>query len=237
MNFWILKVQSEEFGKEIKSCRLQQNLKGYKLTNSALTYNLKHQIILPYKSSLTNLLVSEAHLRNFHAGPQLILCTLRRKYWILDARRYIRHYVHKCVVCFRQKAVTSKQIMGDLPRDRLIPSRPFSKTGIDYAGPFTLRTFNGRGAKTYKAYIAVFVCMVTRAIHLEVVTDMTTAAFLAAYRRFTSRRGHSTDIFSDNGTNLVGAKRELSELLSNMRSKKHNYTCALEMSANGTNWR
>lgn len=102
--------------------------------------------------------------------------------------------------------------MGDLPAHRVRTSRPFSKTGVDFCGPIFIREGRRRGTKHVKAYVAVFVCMTIKAVHLEVVSDLTTDAFLNAFKRFISRRGKPTDVFSDNDTNFVGANRELSEL-------------------------
>lgn len=99
--------------------------------------------------------------------------------------------------------------MGNLPPGRVTSARPFFRTGIDYAGPFKIRTTKGRGHKAHKEFIAVFVCLCTRATHLEVVSDYTTEAFLAAFHRFTARRGLCEAMFSDCGTNFVGANREL----------------------------
>lgn len=99
--------------------------------------------------------------------------------------------------------------MGSLPLSRLSPCRPFLRCGLDYAGPILCRTTKGRGHKAYKAYIALFICFVTRAIHLEVVSDLTTQAFLAAFRRFSAHRGIAAEMFSDNGTNFRGADKEL----------------------------
>ncbi len=95
--------------------------------------------------------------------------------------------------------------MAQLPEARVNQSLPFMHTGIDYAGPLQIRAYKGRGQKSYKGYIAVFVCLSTKAVHLEVVTDMTTDAFLAAFRRFMARRGSCLHVYSDNGTNFVGA--------------------------------
>lgn len=103
--------------------------------------------------------------------------------------------------------------MGQLPSTRVTPVlRPFINSGIDYAGPFHIKTWSRRAAKLYKAYIVLFVCQATSAIHLEIVTDYTAEAFLAAYRRFTSRRGICQTLTSDCGTNLKGADAELKRL-------------------------
>lgn len=105
-------------------------------------------------------------------------------------------------------------MMGDLPRMRVCPSsRPFLKAGVDYCGPFSIKEGGRRSKKTVKVYVAIFVCLSTKAVHMEIVSDLTLAAFLAALHRFVSRRGLVTDLFSDNGTNFTGANAELKALL------------------------
>lgn len=98
--------------------------------------------------------------------------------------------------------------MGDLPHYRIQQCEAFLRSGVDYAGPVNLRMNKGRGSKTLtKGYIALFVCMTTKA------SDLTTDAFLAAFRRFISRRGPCRELYSDHGTNFVGAKKELIKVL------------------------
>ena len=99
--------------------------------------------------------------------------------------------------------------MGNLPVYRVTGDYPFQNTGIDYAGPFQIRCSKGRGQKSYKGYICLFVCMATKAIHLEAVSDLSSDKFLEALRRFFARRGKSEHLYSDNGTNFVGAARIL----------------------------
>ena len=102
--------------------------------------------------------------------------------------------------------------MGDLPAVRLQPSRPFRRSGVDYAGPLMLRTTKGIGHKAYKGYIVVFVCLCTKAVHLEVVSNLTAISFIAAFRRFISRHGRCTEMLSDNATTFRGADWELRNL-------------------------
>lgn len=102
--------------------------------------------------------------------------------------------------------------MSNLPAVRVTPCRPFLKTGVDYASPILVRSARGRGKKSTKAFIAIFVCMVSRAAHLKVMSDYSTEAFLAAFKRFTARRGACLDIYSDCGTTFVGADVELRAL-------------------------
>lgn len=132
-------------------------------------------------------------------------------------------------------AKTSKQIMDNLPNVRLNVSRPFKHSGVDYAGPITIKASTARSALRSKGYICLFVCMVTKAIHLEAVTDLTTNAFLSAFRRFVSRRGACTDLYSDCGTNFVGASREL-QVLYHKAKKSLPEELLHSLSLNGTDW-
>lgn len=182
---------------------------GGRLHHSTLSYDERHPIILPPKAHFTKLLVDRYHRRTLHGGVQLMSSVLRRQYWIVNARNAIRHRIHRCIICFRQRAETSKQLMGSLPSARVRSTvRPFLHTGIDYCGPFDLRASKGRGLKSYKGYISVFVCLTVKAVHIECVDGLTTESFLAAFRRFVARRGLPSDIYSDNGTNFVGAANE-----------------------------
>ncbi|XP_071577540.1 uncharacterized protein [Temnothorax nylanderi] len=111
--------------------------------------------------------------------------------------------------------------MGDLPTDRVTPMRPFFICGVDFAGPITTLLNKGRGRKTIKSYIALFICFATKVIHLEAVSDLSTAAFLAALKRFIGRRGCPQKIYSDNATNFKGAQREINEIYSFVRQQIH----------------
>ena len=99
--------------------------------------------------------------------------------------------------------------MGSLPAARSTPSRPFTHTGLDYAGSFYFSTTSGRVHIAFKGYVVIFVCMAVKAVHIEIVSDYTTAAFLAAFTRFTALKGLCRFPYSDNGTNLQGANAEL----------------------------
>ncbi|XP_070151009.1 uncharacterized protein [Polyergus mexicanus] len=124
--------------------------------------------------------------------------------------------------------------MGQLPSSRITPSRPFLNTGVDYAGPLTLKTWRGRGAKCHKGWLAIFVCFSTSAVHLEAVTDYSTDEFIAAYRRLTGRRGICQTLFSDCGTNFQGADTSLKRLF-NAGSKEFSELAQL-LTHDGTTW-
>lgn len=96
--------------------------------------------------------------------------------------------------------------MGQLPIDRLTPSiRPFSYCGVDYCGPFHVAV----GRRREKRWVALFTCLTTRAVHIELAENLSTDAFIICLRNFVNRRGVPIRVRSDNGTNFVGAQREM----------------------------
>lgn len=185
---------------------------GGRLKRSALHENAKHPIVIPSGSRLATLLIECYHKKLLHAGPQLIATQLRQRFWITRARSSIRKITRQCVRCFRIKPPSCVvQPMSDLPATRVTEARPFAISGVDYCGPFYVKNSQRKSVPT-KAFVAVFVCFVTRAIHLELVSDLSTSAFLAALRRFVARRGLVTEMNSDNGTNFKGAFNQLRKL-------------------------
>lgn len=208
---------------------------GGRLHRASIDENMKHPILIPHKSHFTNLLIAEAHERTLHGGPQLMLNYLRSKYWILNAKTLVRQCVHKCVTCVRHSKQTHQQMMGQLPKARVSAQKPFQCSGVDYAGPISIRSSKGRGHHSTKGYICLFVCMSTRAIHLEAVSDMTSQSFLASFKRFVARRGRVLDLWSDNGTTFVGSAKELRQLFNAERSMVASEIADF-LSMNGTTW-
>ncbi|CAH2093312.1 unnamed protein product [Euphydryas editha] len=206
-----------------------------RIAQSDTCYDMKHPIIMPGNHHFTKVLIADAHAKTLHGGPQAMLNFLRTKYWILRARERVKKYFRDCTICRRYSTRKTTPIMGLLPEARLKPSKPFKSTGVDYCGPVLIRFSPGRGAKSYKGYICIFVCMVTRAVHLEAVTDMTAKGFIAAFRRFTARRGHCQDIYSDNGTNFVGADKQMREMFNSAKSSLPGEIAEL-LSLERTNW-
>lgn len=185
---------------------------GGRLRHADIPRECKCPILLPKSCVLTILLIRNLHVQHLHAGPLLVTSLLARHYWVLSSRSVIRHELFKCVVCTRQRASKPQPLMGDLPASRVCPSRPFSKVGVDYAGPFLIKEGKRRNASSVKCYLSIFVCMVVKAVHIEVVSDLSTATFLAAFQRFVSRRGIPSEVYSDCGTNFQGADKELRDL-------------------------
>ncbi|XP_042910459.1 uncharacterized protein [Parasteatoda tepidariorum] len=115
--------------------------------------------------------------------------------------------------------------MAQLPPSRVTPSRVFSKTGLDYAGPFFVKPRSGRGVRSVKMYICIFVCFATKAVHIEVVGNLTAESFIAALKRFVARRGKPNELFSDCGSNFVAANKEINRVVKSLQKEEsiHQY--------------
>ena len=209
---------------------------GGRLNLGKLQYDRKHPILLPKKHVLTSLIVGYEHKRNMHAGPQLLLAAVHQRYWIPGARDIVRRFVYQCVICRRHRADNLGQLMGSLPVDRVTPGRAFLNTGVDYTGPVLLKSGRGRGTRNEKAWIALFICLATKAIHIELVSALSTDAFLAAFKRFVARRGKPQAMYSDHGTNFVGANRELKELYQLLRSETHKHSVSVYSQKDDIEW-
>ncbi|XP_059223145.1 uncharacterized protein LOC131996956 [Stomoxys calcitrans] len=183
-----------------------------RLTSSPfLTYNERHPVILPYNCQFSRLLVRFVHEISLHGGNQLVLRLIRMQYWIPKVKNLIKTVINKCKPCILYRRRCQTQLMSALPPERAEISRPFVHTGLDFAGPFDIKYYGGRGCRMTKGYVCVFVCFSTKAIHLEATSDLSTSAFLAAFSRFIARRGCPLHIHSDNGTTFVGASRSLAK--------------------------
>lgn len=187
-------------------------LVGGRLENSDIAETQKHPIVLPSKHKVTRLIFEDQHRALHHCGPQALLAAVRQRYWPLRGRVMARSVASRCVTCIRSRPRFENPVMAPLPKNRVQFSRPFTTTGVDFAGPLLIRS-GIRRVTAIKTWIAVFVCFTTRAIHLEAVVGLTSDAFMASLRRFMSRRGKCRKIYSDNGTNFVGAQKELSSYL------------------------
>lgn len=208
---------------------------GGRLRLSEQPYLTKHPILLPSSHPFTRLVAHHYHLKLLHGGGRVTLAAIRQEYWPIQGRRLVNGIVRNCFRCARASPVPAKQQTGQLPQERITPSRPFSITGIDYAGPVYIKPIHKRAAPT-KAYISVFVCFVTKAVHLELVSDLSTPAFLTALRRFIARRGCPAHIHSDNGKNFQGAKNELRELYQLMQKEKTSEEIATYCADQGIQW-
>ncbi|XP_070068157.1 uncharacterized protein [Drosophila takahashii] len=183
---------------------------GGRLDNSDLPYSAKHPAILPKQHRFTRLYVEFLHRSNLHAGPKVLLSLLRENVWVINGRALVRQVVRECTHCFHYKPRLMSQIMGNLPPDRLVGERAFLVSGVDFCGPF-LTSYKIRSKSPYKTYASIFVCFATKATHIELVSELTTNAFLSCIRRFIARRGLPQRIYCDNAKNFVGAANKMKE--------------------------
>lgn len=175
----------------------------------------KFPIILPSHHPIVTMLVTEKHIQNQHVGTQTLLSILRERFWIIRGRKTLRTVLSKCVKCKRFNTQAGKSPPAPLPLERITCSDAFQTTGIDLAGPLFLKNGN-------KSWIVLFTCAVYRAVHLELIESLSTEAFIAALRRFISRRGRVSTICTDNGTNFIGTHNKMKQLNWNEITNKFN---------------
>ena len=169
-------------------------------------FDSKHPIILDARHAVVRLLVKYLHVRNFHQGLDYMRTAVSLKYVVLKLRWLLRNIEITCVACRKRKAQTVTLIMADLPIEGLgYKQPPFSNTGVDYFGPFLVPIRRS----TEKRWGFMYTCLTTRAVHIEVVLSLDTSSCVMGVKRFFARRGTPTTIMSDNGTNFVGAQKEL----------------------------
>lgn len=185
---------------------------GGRLSQSNLPYSAKHPILLPGKDKFTVLLAEQYHRLYCHVGANSLASILSHNYWILSMRLLTRNVTFKCISCFKASPRQQQPFMADLPADRVQCSRAFEGVGTDFAGPIFIKSSTLRNARIQKCYLCIFVCLTTKAVHLEVVSQLSMEAFIAAFSRFVSRRGLPSLIRSDCGTNYIGSNKYLKEL-------------------------
>lgn len=246
-------VQRAEFTKEIQKLEHNEQIKKGvlasltprwengllrvhgRLQKSDLNQDAQHNVIIPRyiapekpqdydkEGDLAKLLIMHAHLSTLHGGAQQVLMYLQQKFRIINAKSAVKYILKRCVVCKRYNTPKNDQLMGSLPSTRVTQAHCFVNTTVDYFGPITMRAAFYKSAKTMKCWGAVFVCSATKAIHLELVTELTADSYIAALKRFIGRRGLPRIIQSDNGTNFTAAEKitqqELKEFMSGIRKQ------------------
>jgi hypothetical protein len=163
------------------------------------------QVILHADHSVARAIIMDIH-NKAHVGVEWVLSLVREKFWLVKARRVIKGLIKVCVLCRKLHGKPCVQQMSEVPDERLdYGGSAFSNVGIDVFGPFFVKLKRS----TVKRYGCIFTCLVMRAVHIEILDTMETDSFLNAFRRFVARRGMPVNVFSDNGTNFVGAESEL----------------------------
>ena len=182
---------------------------GGRMGHSELSISQRHPIIVDAKDVLIERMFQFVHLKDKeHCNPALLLSKTSKKFYVIGARRLSTTICRLCRDCRHNNPQPVPQLMGELPLERTRSNQPaFNDVGMDFAGPYTIR--HGRRYSRTEASICVFVCMATKAIHLELVQEMTTVDFIRCLRRFIARRGCPKSLHCDNGSNFLGARREL----------------------------
>ena len=202
---WIRSTQEQLFPEEVKSLRARKTVvysnqfilflqddiircRG-RINEASLPCHAKNPILLPEKHYFSELVIKEKHIQVHHNGVRDTLTATREDYWILKARKLVKRIIRHCVLCRRYEGKPYETpLIPDRPVERVSEDPPFNNTGVDFAGPIYVKDGHG-STTTCKVYICLFTCASTRALHLEIVRDMSTGTFLQAFRRFCGRRG------------------------------------------------
>ena len=179
---------------------------GGRLRRSAEEFEMKHPIIIPKKTTLTTLILRHCHNNVHHQGRGLTINEVRQNgFWVINVNSAVRKLIWSCVLCKLLRGKFLTQLMSDLPPDRMAVAAPFTFVGVDLFGPFLIKERRSE----VKRYGVIFTCLSCRGVHIESTNTMDTDSFILALRRFIARRGNVRLIRSDNGSNFVGAQKEL----------------------------
>ena len=224
-------VQQQEFGfgnqqqnalKQLANLNPKVNIKGIivvagRLQHAAISDSARYPAILPKAHHVTSLVINHYHELAGHGGVEVTAALVRKKYWVLHTRRSVRHITSSCITCKRMRPRSLTQMMADLPADRVRGDEPpFTHSGVDFFGPLMVKV----GRSTPKRYGCLFTCLQTRAVHIEVASSLDSSSFINCLQRFMCRRGNIKSIRCDNGTNFIGAERELREAVASIDHHK-----------------
>lgn len=190
---------------------------GGRIQRAPYSFQVKHPVILPKTGHFVELLITRAHQTVCHQGRGSTMNELRaRGYWIIGCSRAVSSCIHRCVTCRRLRGRSLTQKMADLPIERLEATPPFTHCAQDCFGPFIVK----EGRRELKRYGLIITCMASRAIHLELLDDMTTDAYINGLRCFIAIRGPVQTMRCDQGSNFVGAAKELQEALKEIKEEQ-----------------
>ena len=178
---------------------------GGRLEESTLPEEIKHPSIIPKNHPMTTLIIAHFYAKVKHQGRGMTINEIRAHgLWIIGMSKAVASYIHNCVTCRKKRRPTEEQKMANLPESRMEDTPPFTFSGMDCFGPFVIK----ERRKELKCYGLLFTCMASRAVHIEMLDDLSTDAFINALRCFIAIRGRVQVLRSDQGTNFLGAKNE-----------------------------
>ena len=222
VKWWIKREQErysvmEKFLEDQQRLNLQKNDEGIYECRSRIQGTFP--VYLPPKVSLSEKMVQDAHILTLHGGVGLTMALIRKDYWIPRLRQLAKNAINHCYGCKKFHASAFQNPPpSKLPVDRTEGSSPFQVVGVDFAGPIAYKISK---KKEGKAYILLFACSLTRAVHLELLTDQTTEGFIRCLKRFIARRGRPNKIYSDNGRSFVSAAKWLKSIMKNEKTQDY----------------
>ena len=183
-----------------------------RLHHADIPTSARHPVMLPRDHHLTRLVVLNAHTKVHHSGPKDTITEIRSRYWIVRGRSLVRMIIRKCNTCRRIEGPHYRvPPPPPLPDYRVREAPPFAATGVDFAAPFYVR-YPG-GSDVHKVWLCLFTCAIVRAVHLELVPDMSACTFLRCLKRFVARRGIPSKVISDNALTFKAAADNLQDML------------------------
>ena len=205
--------ETSKFEEDREKLNLQPNEEGILQCRGRIQGD--YPVYLPDSSLYAEKKAQQAHESTLHGGVGLTMAKIRETHWIPRLRRLVRRVIKRCHGCKRYQATAlASPPPGKLPKDRTEGTSPFQVVGVDYAGPIKFRK---SGKQEGKAYIVLYACSLTRALHLELTKTMETGEFLATFKRLIARKGRPEKVYSDNGKTFVAAAKWLNQVMNDER--------------------
>ncbi|XP_067933081.1 uncharacterized protein [Watersipora subatra] len=184
---------------------------------SELSQDEKFPIIIAKRTHIARLIIRNLHDKIHHLGQRSTLAAIREAgFWITNGTSMVKTEIGKCVTCARLRKPLETQRMGELPAERLERTAPFSHVGMDVFGPFEVKDRR----TVLKRWGVLFTCLYSRGVHIEMIEDLSSDSFINALRCLIYLRGQVTTLYSDQGTNFIGAKNLLQKELESVKDKE-----------------
>ena len=174
-------------------------------------YDVNQLILLDGNHPFTYLILKKIHEER-HGGDNYVLFRSRSRFWIPNARKFIRKIRKKCFFCKLLTKKSMTQIMAPIPDERVLPCPPWTNVGIDLFGPLEASDMVKKRLKS-KCWGLIISCLATRAVHLDLTQSYDTDSLLQALRRFIGLRGSPSKILSDQGTQMIAASKEVAGMI------------------------